>query len=300
MSVQNLPSDVLLHITTYLSTYRQIAWLRTCRETCALVGYHHFFENQIQNIVQKYSKKKKRVYQENQVIRELLLKLGFTWAAMFFSQQHRVCVSCWTEHSPKNHFLKYHLCKTCQKLDIFQFIHESECQYYHLGEDLNCVLHIGKWYYVPEVLEMAQEKHGSEKLEQQIIKHQRGKQRQTMPIKRNQRELELISALAEQGLELRADSSLCQNYISGTLRGDWTVEKIAQRMADRHYLHEYSKFDQLVEKKMYEIMDWHHNDPSWRNYEYMYGMGDARRDAESIVRDQLLGDNRPVTWPWLR
>lgn len=57
------------------------------------------------------------------------------------------------------------------------------------------------------------------------------------------REEELLTALSARGLELRSDSRLCANFISGMPAfGGWTAEKVAQRMAEMRWLHELPDF----------------------------------------------------------
>jgi hypothetical protein len=66
-------------------------------------------------------------------------------------------------------------------------------------------------------------------------------------IKRSKRKKELKSALREIGLELRADSKLCQGYIDGTIT-NWDVDGIVERMAQMKYLYEYANMEHYLKK----------------------------------------------------
>jgi len=112
-------------------------------------------------------------------------------------------------------------------------------------------------------------------------------------------ELDLI------GCELRDDSKLCELFINGfpkslRERKKWTAKKVAQRMAQMKYLHEYSReFRDFIQGWREEIDEMFNSfgPGPYRNYTYevtgFHSFGAA-------VRDLADGwTNFPREWPWL-
>lgn len=111
-------------------------------------------------------------------------------------------------------------------------------------------------------------------------------------------ELDLI------GCELRADSKLSELFIEGfpkslRERKKWTAKKVAERMAQMKYLHEYCReFKATVQGWRREINDmFDHYGHGYGNYTYevtgFYSLGAAVRDlADTWTRF-------PKQWPWL-
>ena len=75
----------------------------------------------------------------------------------------------------------------------------------------------------------------------------KGKRNDKKRSKIEDRKSRLESALADSGLTLRADSTLCQKYIDGTIR-DWSLEGVVHRMCQMRYLFEYADMDKYLEK----------------------------------------------------
>jgi hypothetical protein len=104
------------------------------------------------------------------------------------------------------------------------------------------------------------------------------------------RKAELISALAECGLELRDDSKLCKKYIDGTISREYTLESVVKRMCEMKYLYDYCDMDgayEIAHKEYYEVL----------NAGYFPDV-DILTEAEHIAL-RKNGGRYPARWPWL-
>lgn len=86
------------------------------------------------------------------------------------------------------------------------------------------------------------------------------------------RRIGLIQELRKMGLTLRSDSQLCKKYIEGEL--DMTVEQVADRMAQVHYLFNYCDM---------------------RNMLKQYGKEKSFDEIEAMI---MKDKEYPEKWPW--
>ena len=122
------------------------------------------------------------------------------------------------------------------------------------------------------------------------------------------RRVEIIDALKAVGLELRPDSKLCQRYIEDGVGEGWTVAKIVRRMAEMRFLHDHTKYTQILDSQSYstyESAKEYYTDHRGKERYY-----DPRKDYER--KDDAENDRRvseaqavrrvggwPKVWPWL-
>lgn len=104
---------------------------------------------------------------------------------------------------------------------------------------------------------------------------------------REQRKQELVDALAEYKLSLRADSKLCQGYINGTIT-DRSVDEIVHRMCQMHFLFNYANMDSCLDRA-YEQHNVERNDGFFSDFSVF----------ERAERLALKKRPYPSSWPWL-
>lgn len=104
---------------------------------------------------------------------------------------------------------------------------------------------------------------------------------------REQRKQELVDALAEYKLSLRADSKLCQGYINGTIT-DRSVDEIVHRMCQMHFLFNYADMDNCLDRA-YELHNAERNDGCFSDFSVF----------ERAERLALKKRPYPSSWPWL-
>mmetsp|Transcript_5627 Transcript_5627/g.19277 ORF Transcript_5627/g.19277 Transcript_5627/m.19277 type:complete len:303 (+) Transcript_5627:1281-2189(+) len=100
---------------------------------------------------------------------------------------------------------------------------------------------------------------------------------------------ELEAALEAQGCTLRRDSALCSAYISGCPKpGYREPEAIARRMAEMRYLHNHTRYSDIMHEK-------------WQ--EAKRELGWIKEDDKEMIRDmaesRAIGKSGyPAVWPW--
>jgi hypothetical protein len=107
------------------------------------------------------------------------------------------------------------------------------------------------------------------------------------------RRAEIIAALENLGLELRGDSKLCQTYIECGAFENWTVTKIAWRMAQMNFLHQYTAYSPQCNDEIEEELSYKGS---------LSSMGGAQEICAGIERSivsALPGGTFPLRWPWL-
>lgn len=115
------------------------------------------------------------------------------------------------------------------------------------------------------------------------------------------RKEELETELALLGCELRIDSKLSKLFITGfprkpREREHWTAKRVARRMAEMKYIHEYCpEFQDTIDEMHEEIDD--HRRAGFRNAtEFVTGFRDFG-DAVRYIADTWA--DFPPQWPWL-
>ena len=175
-----------------------------------------------------------------------------------------LCVSCHVVHGTLRNRLSVVLCSLCLRLPEHVLISKSKCKTeYHISDiDFNgliayegtCGYGTATYYTMNDVSSRACEKHNttidnlSEVLQQiqtvKDLRKQASKERRVdiENTRKDNRQTELTEQLHLAGLELRSDSALCQQYISGI--SEHSLEYIVRRMSEMKYLFEYCHMDE--------------------------------------------------------
>ncbi len=102
------------------------------------------------------------------------------------------------------------------------------------------------------------------------------------------RESELSAALAQQGLKLRSDSWLCDQYLKHGPTHEWPLSAVVRRMGEMKYLHEYTDY----RSKLEAVRD------NYRMMHERWSPGETEAIAEEEALEVGTGDY-PDVWPWL-
>lgn len=100
------------------------------------------------------------------------------------------------------------------------------------------------------------------------------------------RRTELSAALAAQGLKLRSDSWLCEQYLKHGPTAEWPLAAVVRRMAQMKYLHEHTDYRNILRDIRNDIRECGER---W----------DAVETAEDAEQQALPRGGYPAVWPWL-
>ena len=100
-----------------------------------------------------------------------------------------------------------------------------------------------------------------------------------------ERQSVLVKELAELGLELRSDSSLCRDFIAGETA--MSVEAVCTEMATMHWLHSHTSYQSDLEQCVDHLI---------KEKGAFKGIW---RSAATIVKTYLVATRKPKSWPWL-
>ena len=100
------------------------------------------------------------------------------------------------------------------------------------------------------------------------------------------RRSELSAALAAQGLKLRSDSWLCEQYLKHGPTAEWPLAAVVRRMAQMKYLHEHTNYRDILRAIRNDIRECGER---W----------DAVETAEDAEQQALPPGGYPAVWPWL-
>lgn len=103
----------------------------------------------------------------------------------------------------------------------------------------------------------------------------------------------LVNALQEQGLELRNDSVLCEQYIEGDsgILKEWSINSIVERMCEMKYLYDYCHMHSMLDEA-------YHEQKEEREQGYYPDMSVAEL-AEMKALEKYSNNKYPNPWPWL-
>ena len=222
----------------------------------------------------------------------------------------KICIEC-NENEGKNCSpIDKVLCDTCNKLDKYTLITKTNAKndYFLKDSDLTeliayrvlCRYNTATLYNKLDIMNVACVKHNleMENLENslnmmRIAKQEKSNARKSkqMAAKQalyEQRNTELVSALQEMGLELRADSKLCQMYMNGETQD---IEYVVKRMCEMKYLYDYCHMNECQEI-------------AYRKYcedkKYGYWSGESVSEmAEDIALRKYSNGRYPTRWPWM-
>ena len=101
------------------------------------------------------------------------------------------------------------------------------------------------------------------------------------------RRAELAAALKAQGLKIRSDSWLCDQYLKHGPTAQWPLQAVVRRMGEMRYLHEHTNYGTVLRRV--------------RNQYKEYGeRWDAQETADEAEQRVLRGaGGYPAVWPWL-
>jgi len=118
---------------------------------------------------------------------------------------------------------------------------------------------------------------------------QREKRAQNSKNRQVKRKQELKAVLEAMGLELRADSKLCQGYIDGTIK-DKCIGEIVERMCEMKYLYDYCDMDNCFKKTKRERAE---------ELEYEYHSDMSLFDEAELIALRKYGHkgSYPKKWP---
>ena len=111
------------------------------------------------------------------------------------------------------------------------------------------------------------------------------KRRATVQGRRDHRRLQLVTALGKFGLELRADSKLCESYINRA--GSFTIDQVVRRMCEMRFLHHHTHYVDILHDIRRDI----------REMGERWDSDETADDAEVQAVGQAGG--WPARWPWL-
>jgi hypothetical protein len=100
------------------------------------------------------------------------------------------------------------------------------------------------------------------------------------------RRAELSEALAEQGLAIRSDSWLCDQFMKHGETDDWPLHAVVRRMGEMKYLHLHTRYNSILRGLRDGIKA---RGKLW----------DPQETAEEAEKDALKTGGYPAVWPWM-
>ena len=147
-----------------------------------------------------------------------------------------------------------------------------------------------KLYKLSDVTALSHAKHGGPVgVEEAAAKRfaQAERRRNTVKAKSEERRAQLEAALGVFRLELRSDSSLCNEFIRCAGRCDWTIDRVVRRMAEMRFLHEHTSYRNVL----HDIRD------EYRDMGERWDAKETAREAEALAVARVGG--WPARWPWM-
>jgi hypothetical protein len=139
-----------------------------------------------------------------------------------------------------------------------------------------------------DVEKLAHEKHGGEagvQLAKQAREVAKQKRHDTKMRPINARRDALTNALQAQGMELRADSRLCQGYIAGTLDEPWEIYEIVAMCIEMKWLYEETPYADELEHDVEQLArDIYKHEECSHGQAYQI----AREECEPLIREGIL------------
>ena len=222
------------------------------------------------------------------------------------------CNECHTNPGKPIRFIDAPVCVQCSELPKYNFITKTDAKNEYLvkDEDLNgLVFHQVKssygrnayasLYNKLDIMQKACERYsttleelsGVLEINKQEKQNKSAARRMKMQENRNAREAprrnQLIDNLRVAGLELRADSKLCQMYIEGKIDN---LAQVVRRMCEIRYLYEYCHMDECrnaaYQQMREELAILGHSNFSVQDM------------AEEIALRKYAGGRYPAVFPW--
>jgi hypothetical protein len=236
------------------------------------------------------------------------------WGEIWVRYKNDLCLYCHDKSARREVFYNIPICYSCQRSKenshIFSQITKTLAKQMYLlkDEDLDKLDCIEKknphyrnssamtLYLESDVKEYANKKYNG-KLQEAIDKKMKKSQliRDNKNNRQNTRRAELKAALENEGLELRADSKLCQGYIENKLEKDeWTIQEIVSMCGEMRWLFNHTDY----KKQLKENVDV--NAAEIAKYEGWHNAHkEAYEDVEPWVRKQVLkAYPKPAIYPW--
>jgi hypothetical protein len=222
------------------------------------------------------------------------------------------CKEC--NHNPGKsiRFIEDYICVSCSDLPKYKFITKTDAKNEYLVKDIDLEdleshqvkssyghNQYASLYNKLEVMKKACERYSTtlEALPGVLDDKKQEKQNKSrerkikIQEKRNaieaSRRNKLIASLIDNGLELRADSRLCQLYIEGKIDN---LEYVVRRMGEMRYLYEYCHMDECCDEAYHYIQE----------ERSLFGHCDwlVQDKAEQIALKKYSSGRYPVVFPW--
>jgi hypothetical protein len=224
----------------------------------------------------------------------------------------KLCEDCQDPKTTYHRTLEKYLCEECSESDDNTLICKSTAKqkYFLTEKDLEDIEYYEvdnphwrcassmKLYTRADILEKFYDKYNAnsdnEEQKRKDLEKNRKKRSivrlNTKELKRKKRKQKLTEALKEYKLKIRADSSLCEQYINGTLKG-WNLDKIVKRLCQMHYLFNYCN----IQKYINIVKEDRQQEKRWNGY--YDGSVSVVDEAEELILKKIK--KYPTVWPWM-
>lgn len=228
------------------------------------------------------------------------------------SETIQYCQECHTNPGKSIRFIDVPICSPCSELPQYNFITKTDAKNEYLvkDEDLNgLIFHqvkssYGRNTYASlfnklDVMRKACERYSTTLEELSYVLEIKKKEKHNKTIARKMkmqenrnaketpRRNQLDEALRVAGVDLRADSKLCQMYIEGKIDN---LEYVVRRMCEMRYLYEYCHMDECRNAAYHKM----------REERALFGHCDfsVQDMAEEIALRKYASGRYPVVFPW--
>ena len=233
------------------------------------------------------------------------------WGEIWVRYLNSYCLYCHSESARTDSWYEVPVCNDCKRqpnsifecltktiakkeymltdgdLDHLEYI-ETRNPYYRNASPMNLFLK-------SDVVAYANKKYDGKFQEVKDKKATKSKAtKEKKATRREVRTAELKAALEMEGLELRSDSKLCQNYVDNKLHESWTIKAVVAMCAEMRWLHNHTNYPQLLKEAVHDMAE------QIAEYEGWHGAHQKAYDeVEPDVRRQVLLKNpKPPIFPW--
>ena len=292
MDIISLPTDIMHNVLMrYLSTEDICSWLLTCR------GNYHAMDDHMGRMIfnTRFKTHTFRLICADRPVRMLIRRTR--------CGKNKLCFGCLRKTTSTHPLHRVSMCLDCSR-SLFPTICKSRAfeKYDMIEADLAGLMSVSArnpygtdkpamtLYLERDVAEWCDRHRDviAERVEARALK------RAAIQNLRERRRASLEKALGKKGLVLRDDSELCALYIKGRKRIETndgeivslTLAFIVQEMCIMRYLHEYTRFREMVEEEVEEI-----------HFAYDYYPRGVYRMAHDAVKCRIP---IPDVFPWLQ
>lgn len=234
------------------------------------------------------------------------------WGKTYVNYMSKRCFVCSQKTSTINHFIRIPICFSCaMKNDQFKSISKTlaKKEYFLTDNDFinleyienkNRYGTISRYYLLQDIENLSNLKFGEKLLEDK--KRKRESRRQKIKNNKIQKQLnrkkDLEDAMKKQGLLIRSDSQLCQNFILGTLDKMWTLNDVVDMCGEMKWLFEYTPYKKILDETVKQDAKGFRK---FKGYSWSICYQIAFEECEPIIREEILKKYpKPTKWPWLK